>query len=54
MSLKRRTNIDNFNPDSLHVKINSPRSLEAMRRLGVVMEDLQRVNDEQVIYEVKE
>jgi uncharacterized membrane protein len=41
MNLKQEIiNISNFNPNDINCKINSPRSIEAMLRCGIVIEDL--------------
>ena len=37
---KKRFNIENFNTEAVHVRLNSPRSLEACRRQGIDPQEL--------------
>ena len=51
---KKIISIENFNRDSTFVKLNSPRTVEACRRQGIVPEELSKVSRERIEQEVKE
>jgi hypothetical protein len=53
MSTRKRTDINNFYTDEKCHRINSPRSVEAMRRKGVVFNELAPVDRAAVIEEVR-
>lgn len=52
-SQRKKTSIDNFNQEATVVKINSPRSVEAMRRQGVISQDIASVDYATVVEEVR-
>lgn len=51
---KKIVSIENFNQDSNFVKLNSPRSVEACKRQGIVPEELTKVSRDQIEQEVRE
>jgi len=51
---RKLVSIDNFNPDAAVIRFNSPRTLEACRRKGIIFEELARPDYNAIEMEVKQ